>query len=119
MKLERAFAKAFTARDLTALTALLAPDATTELVGSGFPPEEGAGAIREGSFAHLLEGDGLTAEPLAFEGEAYVAFRDEDGELDSLAALTTTDGQITKLRYHTRWHDEAFVDQVVAAEEPA
>lgn len=112
MKLERAFAKAFTARNLTAMTALLAPDATTELVGSGFPPEEGAGAIREGSFAHLLEGEGLTAEAMEFEGAPYVAFRDEDGEVDSLTALTVEDGAITKLRYHTRWHDEAFVERV-------
>ena len=117
--MEKAFAKAFNARDLTALTGLLAPDATTELVGSGFPPEQGAGAIREGSLAHLLEGDGLSAAPLDVDGSRYVAFRDEDGELDSLAALTVEGSAITMLRYHTRWHDEAFVERVAEGEASA
>ena len=112
--MERPFAKAYNARSVQAMAALLAPDATTELVGSGFPPEQGAGAIREGSFAHLLEGQGLAASAIEVEGTAYVAFREADGTLDSLAALTTQDGTITRLRYHTRWHDAAFVEGVGA-----
>ena len=57
--IERAFARAFNARNIGALVTLLAPDARSELAGSGFPPEEGAGAIRGGSFEHLLEDEGL------------------------------------------------------------
>lgn len=110
--IERAFTRAFNARNIGALVTLLAPDARSELVGSGFPPEEGAGAIRGGSFEHLLEDEGLTATLLEHDGATYVAFHAEDGSLDSLAALTAVDGVITQLRYHTRWHDEAFVRAV-------
>lgn len=113
--MEAAFARAFNARDLTAMTAMLAPEATTELVGSGFPAEQGAGAIREGSFAHLLEGEGLRAARLTFEGSDFVAFHAEDGTLDSLTSLTVDGDAITKLRYHTRWHDEAYVARVADA----
>ncbi|MDF1700469.1 MAG: hypothetical protein P1V36_04855 [Planctomycetota bacterium] len=113
--IERAFARAFNARNIGALVTLLAPDARSELAGSGFPPEEGAGAIRGGSFEHLLEDEGLTAAPLEHDGTSYVAFHAEDGSLDSLAALTAIDGVITQLRYHTRWHDEAFVDAIADA----
>ena len=115
MSVEAAFARAFNAHDLTAMTALLAPAASATLIGSGFPPEQGAGAIREGSFPHLLEGDGLRASVHKHDDRVYVAFRDEDGMLDSLAALDVVDGVIQALRYHTRWHDEAFVEQVARA----
>ena len=113
--IERAFARAYGARDLGGMAGLLAPDAVAELVGSGFPPETGAGAIREGSLAHLLEGEDLTADVVTVEGASYVAFLDEDGGLDSLAALAVQGGLVVGLRYHTRWHDEAFVARAAAA----
>ncbi len=109
--IEQLFCDAYNARDLGALTALLAEEATTELVGSGFAEEQGPAAIAAGSLAHLLEG-GLKAEVLQAEAGRFVAFRQDDGGLDSLAALTEAGGRIARLRYHTRWHDEAFVKDV-------
>ena len=109
--MEAAFAEAFNARDADALHALLAPDATTELVGSGFPEEQGPDAIRAGSITHLLEDGALVATSVAVEGTPYVAFHDGAGQLDSLAALQHAGGAIGRLRYHTRWHDAAFVER--------
>ena len=54
--LEQGFCDAYNARDLDALTALLADEATAELVGSDFPAEHGPAAIAAGSLTHLLEG---------------------------------------------------------------
>jgi len=110
--MEQAFCDAYNAADLSAMAALLAPEATTELVGADVAPEVGPEAIRAGSFTHILGDGDLRATPLDLPEGRLVAFHAADGALDSLAAFTTDAGLVSAIRYHTQWHDAAFVKQI-------
>lgn len=110
--MEQAFCDAYNAGDLDALTALLADHATTELVGAQVEPEVGPAAIRTGSLTHILSDEHLRATVIRVEEAPYVAFHHVDGTLDSLAALTSSGPRVSAIRYHTRWHDAAFVSGV-------
>lgn len=94
---------AFNARDLNAMEALLAPSATAEVLGSGFPVEEGPVKIGETSLAYLIaeEQGSLTAEPLRLEGGDYLLLRQAQGTrpIDSAIRVIGEAGQITRLEY--------------------
>jgi len=97
------FADAFNARDLDAMTALLAPEATAQVLGSPFPVEERPATIRATSFAYLLaEEDGsLQAEPVRHAGTDYVLLRKSAGvrALDCVARLRVLEARIEGIEY--------------------
>ena len=94
---------AFNQRDLDALEALLAPAATAEVLGSGFPVEQGPAKIRETSLAYLLaeEQGSLKAEAVGVDGGDYVLLRQGQGTrpIDSAIHVISEAGQITRLEY--------------------
>jgi hypothetical protein len=103
------FVDAFNRRDLDGLAGLLAADASAELVGSEVAPEQGPERIREGPLAHMLGGEG---EPLVAEiaGEGLVLLaQGPQGPIDMAVTVESAGGAITRLRFHTLWHDRETV----------
>ena len=113
------FADAFNARDLDAMTALLAPESTAQVLGSPFPVEEGPATIRATSLAYLLgEEDGsLQAEPVSHAGADYVLLRKSTGAraLDSVARLRSRGDRIERLEYLVHAFRKAELASVAAA----
>ncbi|MHC4931787.1 MAG: nuclear transport factor 2-like protein, partial [Planctomycetota bacterium] len=103
------FVEAFNQRDLNGLASLLAADATAELVGSGVAPERGTERIRKGPLAHMLGGEG---EPLVAEdAEANLVLLAQGarGPIEMGVTIESAAGVITRLRFHTLWHDREAV----------
>lgn len=77
MSFPESFVAAFNARDLQALAARLAPEATARVVGAPFPEEVGRDAIRETSLAYLLgDGSRLRAEGIQHRTADILLFDD-------------------------------------------
>jgi len=95
--------RAFNGRDLDAMEALLAPSATAEVLGSGFPVEKGPEEIRKTSLAYLIaeEQGSLMAEAVKVDGGDYLLLRQAQGArpIDSAMRVICEAGQITRLEY--------------------
>lgn len=94
------FVAAFNARNLDGLKALLATDATAQVIGAPFPVERGADVIAATSLPHMLGGDErLSAESFNHDGKPWVLFRAPDGTLDTVATIAFERGLITRIEY--------------------
>lgn len=97
-----AFAEAFNDRNLRALTALLCEDARAEVVGSGFPIEEGRDSIASISFPYLMneQTPPLRAQVHASAHEHLVLLVQTDtGLLDCVARLHADARGIVQIDY--------------------
>ena len=97
-----AFVAAFNARDLDALRALLAEDATAQVLGAPFPEERGAAAIATTSLPHLLEPDADLGAALAeHDGRRLVLLRRDRGAgpLDTVVEASVSGGRVRRLAY--------------------
>ena len=110
-ELAEKFAAAFNARDLDAMAALLAENATAEVSKSDFGVEEGRQKIKETSLPHIL-GDESDPKPLAAEtwnedGTTYVLLREAEGDraLDCALKLEAGQGQIQRIDYLVLYHE--------------
>ncbi|MHC4451023.1 MAG: nuclear transport factor 2 family protein [Planctomycetota bacterium] len=98
------FVQAFNERDLAALAACLAEDATAVVEGSPFPVESGREAIRTTSLPYLLD------ESMALRAKAVdhpsiaIALLDAQGRLDVAIEAKQTHGSLASLRYFTMPH---------------
>lgn len=102
------FVRAYNLGDLDALEALLAPDATAQVLGSNLPIERGSKKIRDTSLAYLL-GDGtdeLVAERWDEDSVHYVLLREPTGarDMDSAIRIEVSDGRIRRLEYLVLFH---------------
>ena len=95
------FADAFNRRDVNALGDLLCSDATAEVVGSGWPEEQGRAAILATSIPHIMdEGTPLAAEARHSGDGVFVLLRRKNGgELDTVLRCQSRDGKISRLDY--------------------
>jgi hypothetical protein len=105
------FEAAFNLRDLDALAALLAPEATAQVLGSELHVEEGPATIRDTSLRYLLreEEGSLQAEARQHEGGNYILIRRSQGErpLDCAVRMSAAGDRITRLEYLVVWFREA------------
>ena len=95
-------AEAFNRHDKEAMSALLAPDATAQVLGSPFPEEIGAATIATTSFTYLLDDAArpLGAEARMLKGDACVLLRRQgDGALDVLFRIRHRAGKLTRIEY--------------------
>lgn len=101
------FASAFNAGDLAGLKALLHPDATAEVLASGFPVETGADAIATTSLPYLLEldegGTRLRARAWVHEEDRYVLLLVGEA-LDTAVHVRTRGDRIERLEYVVEPH---------------
>jgi hypothetical protein len=103
----KAFAEAFNARDVNALKALFATDATSQVMGSPFPEEVGVDDIAAKSLSHMLDPDTpLTASPAELAGRGLILFHDGEGRLDAAAYVSEAGEKITRTEYIVKWHRE-------------
>lgn len=123
------FAAAFNARDMAALKALLSPEATAEVLGSGFGTERGPEDIAAKSLTHMLgiggdHGDRaapLHAETFTHEGTPYVLFLTVGAppQLDTAATLATAGvagrEAITRIEYLVQWFRADALASIAAA----
>jgi len=101
------FAQAFNARDVAALKALFAPDATSQVMGSPFPEEKGVEEIAKKSLSHMLDDENpLTATPAELAGRGLILFHDGTGKLDAAAWVSESGERITRTEYIVKWHRE-------------
>ena len=104
MKAAREFARHFNSRSTAGIAALIAEDATAEVIGSGLPVEEGRQKILLTSIPYMMGEQCGTpdAEAVEWRGEPHVVLRapGADGALVILIAVHTTGGMITRLDYH-------------------
>lgn len=97
-----AFAEAFNRRDLAGASALLAPDATAEVLDSGFPEERGREVIECTSLPYLLDPAALlVASVVLAEGDPWVLLRSDDGSgpIDTAIRARIRQGKILRLEY--------------------
>jgi len=113
------FGQAFNRSDLAALKALLAPDATAEVLGSGFPVEEGRDTIARTSLPHLLDPDAaLTASSLAAgEGEDWILLRTQEGRgpIDAAIRAVVVGDRVERLEYVVAPHRPVELRRIGAA----
>ena len=118
-----AFAERFNARDLEGLAALLAEDATAEVLDSGFPVERGRDVIAKTSLPHIL---GEIDPPLsarvwaATDEEPLVLLVTADDVLDTVVRVIGSEASppnasITRLEYLVGWHRPADLAGIAAA----
>ena len=84
------------------MTALLAEDATAEVIGSGFPVEVGPDVISKTSFPHILDEveSPLSAEAHEIDGVPVIVLRRKsDGLVDMLMKLKDKSGLIGRIDY--------------------
>jgi hypothetical protein len=95
------FIAAFNARDLGALKAPLAADATAQVIGSPFPVEHGPDVIAATSLPHMPGGSGeeLVAEAFDEAGQQWVLLIASDGTLDTAATAAVSEDGITRIEY--------------------
>lgn len=99
------FAEAFNARDVAALKALYSADATSQVMDSPFPQENGIEEIAAKSLNHMLDEDTpLTASVGQVDGKGVILFRDETGKLNAAAWVSEADGKVTRTEYIVEWH---------------
>lgn len=99
------FVDAFNARDVAALKALFAPDATSQVMDSPFPEEKGVEEIAAKSLNHMLDEDTpLTASVAQLDGRGVILFRDETGKINAAAWVSEAGGKITRTEYIVEWH---------------
>jgi len=97
------FAAAFNERDLDALAACVAEDATARVDGAPFPEEKGRDEIRATSLRYLLEDEDLRAvRHGAIDG--WILLQDVEKRLDTAIECATSGGAVTALRYVTAPH---------------
>jgi hypothetical protein len=97
-----AFVEAFNARDLDAMAALLATDATAQVLGAPFPEEQGAEMIRHTSLPHVCDPElGLVASRVIFEGRDWILLRipGESGPIDTALSAAVEGGAIQRIEY--------------------
>ncbi len=101
-----AFVDAFNAGDLARLRALLAPDATAEVMGSRFPVERGPADIEAKSLTHMLSWspERLRAERFVRDGADWLLFLDPGSGALEAAATIVGSGLITRIEYFVGWH---------------
>ncbi|MCC6573999.1 MAG: hypothetical protein IT462_09420 [Planctomycetes bacterium] len=110
------FVAAFNQRDLAALKALLATDATAEVLGSGFGTERGPDDIGKKSLTHMLSDENpLIAEHFALHGQTYVLFLNADKQLDTAATIQSATGKITRIEYLVTWFRADSLKPLAAA----
>jgi hypothetical protein len=100
--LARRFAEAFNQRNLQDMAALLADDATAEVLGSGFGIETGRSMITQTSLQHILDDKRapLQAEAREIAGDTFVLLlRKSDRSLDVATRLQTANNRICRLEY--------------------
>jgi ketosteroid isomerase-like protein len=119
MNLINQFVAAFNAGDLDALAALLAADATAEVIGAPFPQEQGREKIRATSLPHLLDAElSLTAIAADVEGSpGLILVQGAAGAVDTAVLCTAApDGSaLTRLEYLVVPHQPDRVAAVAAA----
>ncbi|MCB9895367.1 MAG: HIT domain-containing protein [Planctomycetes bacterium] len=99
------FAAAFNARNVEALKALFAPDATSQVMDSPFPQENGIDEIAAKSLNHMLDEETpLTASVAQVDGKGVILFRTPEGKLDAAAWISEANGKITRTEYIVEWH---------------
>ncbi|MEE8107195.1 MAG: nuclear transport factor 2 family protein [Planctomycetota bacterium] len=110
------FVDAFNARDLDALAACLATDASAVVDGSPFPVERGRDAIRDTSLAYLLDREKELTARAADHPDAQVLLLDTAGRLDVAVALErSADGLLVSLTYFTMPHRPEIVAAIASA----
>jgi hypothetical protein len=98
------FVQAFNERDLTALAACLAADATAVVEGAPFPVELGRDAICKTSLPYLLDRSMALEARRVDHAAIAVALLDGAGRIDVGVETEEASGLLTSLRYLTMPH---------------
>lgn len=118
LPLPEQLALAFNARDLDAMTALLAPGATAQVLGSEFPVERGPAKIRATSLTYLLQEEQgrLHAEAVTSADVDHLLLRRGGGRgpLDCAIRVHSDAGQIQRLEHLVIWFRKADLTVLAA-----
>ncbi|MHC4955536.1 MAG: hypothetical protein ACYTGZ_16920 [Planctomycetota bacterium] len=107
-----AFAAAFNARDLDALAACVASDATARVDGAPFPDEQGRETIRDTSLVYLLRDEVPLLARTVDHPDVAILLLDHDGRLDVAIRVEESDGLASSLLYYTVPHRREIMEGI-------